>query len=58
MAPKLKLLVRPRTSIDTHAMATASTPEDTIRVGNRLARVEISDDDDDEIEKVVWLRNL
>jgi hypothetical protein len=55
MAPKLKLLVRPRSSIDTHAMVTASTPEDTIRVWNRLARVDISDDDD-EIEKVVLFR--
>ena len=52
MAPKLKLLVRPRAQPNTYSMRSASTPEDTIRVQQRLAHVEISDDDD-EVEKVV-----
>ena len=51
MAPKLKLLVRPRAN--TSSMASASTPEDTIRVQQRLADVEISDDDVD-MDKVLF----
>ncbi len=50
MAPKLKLSVRRRTT--TRSMASASTPEDTIRVQQRLAAVEISDDDVD-MDKVL-----
>jgi hypothetical protein len=52
MAPKLKLSVRPRAT--TRSMASASTPEDTIRVQQRLAHVEISDDDVD-IDKVAFV---
>ena len=51
MVPKLKLSVRPRAT--TRSMASASTPEDTIRVQQRLADVEISDDDVD-MDKVLF----